>query len=144
MPVRQRNAVCPRCDTPGQLLYQLEPTDAALGLACASCCRRYGATVHRVTLCDTCGAPGAWRNPFTRRDEYFCANHHAASGDGVVLNKWFPRVSNPHSQGRRVQCAVRSNDCRGEVKPRGPAAQLLCTRHAGKRSAAWDVEDGLV
>lgn len=143
MPVRAQGD-CPRCQQPGQLLYHYEPTDPSLGLACPQCIRARASRVDRTTPCDICGAPGAWRNPYTRRNEYFCGSHHAASGDGVVLNKWFPRVSNPLNAGRRPKCAVADNSCRGEVKPRGPGAQQLCTHHAGRRSAAWDVEDGLV
>ena len=143
MPVRAKGD-CPRCQAAGQLLYHYEPTDPSEGLACPECIRARASRTHRVTLCDICSAPGAWRNPFTRRNEYLCGTHHAASGDGVVLNRWFPRVSNPHPLGRRPQCSVADNSCRGEVKPTSPTAQLLCRQHAGKRSAAWDVEDKLV
>lgn len=136
--------VCPRCETADQLLYRFEPTDLDLGLACPECVRTRARTVHRTTPCDVCKAPGAWRNPYTRRNEYLCGVHHAESGDGVVLNRWFVRQSLPHSQGRKVSCVVSDNHCRGEVKPSGPGAQLLCRKHAGKRSAAWDIEDGKV
>jgi hypothetical protein len=110
-------------------------------LACPECIRRRAKTIERTTPCDICGSPGAWRNPFTRRNEYLCGNHHAASGDGVVLNKWFVRKSEPHPLGRRVRCAVADNHCRGEVKPTAPTAELLCRKHAGRTSAAWAIED---
>lgn len=143
--------VCPVSGTPDQLLYFYEPTDHSLGLACAECIRARAKTVERTTPCDICQAPGAWRNPKTRRNEYLCGNHHAASGEGVVLNKWFARVSDPHPLGRRSKCEVSDNSCRGEVKPRTlmlesgkKTSTLLCTKHAGKKSAAWAVEDGEV
>lgn len=143
MPVRDKGA-CPRCSAPDQLLYFYEPTDESLGLACPQCIRTRARTVERHQPCDAdgCDLP-AWRNPKHRRNEYFCGHHHALSGEGVVLNKWFPRVSQPLND-RRPRCVVADNHCRGEVKPRGPAAQNLCTKHAGKKSAAWDVEDGKV
>lgn len=145
--IRAEHADCPRCSRTDQLLYRLEPTDVSetSELACAECCRAYAHTVHRTTPCDTCGASGAWRNPYTRRNEYFCAKHHAESGDGVVLNKWFPRASAPLGHRDRPKCsAAGASDCRGEVRPRSPLAELLCTKHAGRVSAAWAVEDGLV
>jgi hypothetical protein len=40
-------------------------------------------------MCDNDPEHGpAWRNPYTRRNEYLCGNCHAKSGDGVVQNKW--------------------------------------------------------
>jgi len=145
MPVRDKGS-CPRCNTPEQLLYFYEPTDPSEGLACPECIRARAKTVHRVQLCDKCARPGAWRNPYTRRNEYLCGAHHAQSGDGVVLNKWFPRSSPTHSRGVRPKCEVADNHCRGEVKPRSTDGVLrtLCTRHAGKTSAAWDIEDGVL
>jgi hypothetical protein len=140
MAVQGRGA-CPQCQAPDQLLYNLEPTDPAEGLACPECVRKRARVTHRTTPCDKCGALGAWRNPYTRRNEYLCPTHHAESGDGVVLNRWAPRVSHPHPAGRRVSCSVSDNSCRGEVKPSGPGGQLLCRRHAGKTSAAWDIID---
>lgn len=142
MTVRGKGS-CPRCKTPEQLLYRYEPTDETLGLACPECIRARAKLVQRTTPCDECGRPGAWRNPRTRRNEYLCGSHHVASGDGVLLNVWFPRVSKPLND-RRPKCTINDNGCRGEVKPRGPEAQLLCVKHAGKKSAAWAVEDGEV
>lgn len=137
---------CPTCETPDQLLYNLEPTDPSEGLACPECIRRRAPHVNRTTPCDKCGKPGAWRNPYTRRNEYLCGNHHAESGEGVVLNKWAPRASTPLNAAARPQCFVKSNGCRGEVKPRSVngVSRTLCTKHAGKTSAAWVVEDGEV
>lgn len=142
---------CPQCSTADQLLYLYEPTDESLGRACPECVRKRAKTVERTTPCDKCGKPAAWRNPFTRRNEYLCGTHHAESGEGVVLNKWFARFSSPHPQGRKVKCEVADNHCRGEVKPRTLTLEsgkktmtLLCTKHAGKTSAAWAVEDGEV
>lgn len=130
---------CPHCGTPEQRLYE---TDLYPSRACPECIRRGNRGVHRYTVCDSCGAPGAWRNPFTRRNEYLCPRCHALSGDGVV-QLLQPRTSEPLDAARRPQCAVRDNDCRGEVKPQGPTGELLCRKHAGKRSAAWDIEDQL-
>lgn len=132
---------CPLCSTPEQLLYNYEPTDPGMGLACPECVRARARTVERTTPCDKCGAPGAWRNPYTRRNEYLCGNHHVESGDGVVLNRYFVRQSEPHPQGRRVKCVVADNHCRGEVKFTQPTGELLCRKHAGKTSAGWVLED---
>lgn len=139
---------CPRCGTADQLLYNLEPTDKSLGLACPECCRFRAKSVHRSTPCDTCGAPGAWRNPNTRRNEFLCGTHHAESPEGVFQNLWAPRASKPLSSTPRAVCDVKSSDCRGEVKPRTltlpsgtKKSTLLCTKHAGKTSAVWAVED---
>ena len=135
MTIRAKDAVCPRCGAGGQLLYRYEPTDESLGLACAECVRARAKTVNRTTPCDKCGAHGAWRNPYTRKNEYLCAKHHAESGDGVVLNKWYPRVSKPHPQGHRAKCEVADNGCRGEVKPSsvGGVTRVLCRKHAGRK-----------
>lgn len=132
---------CPRCNSPDQLLYHYEPTDHSLGLACPECVRKHARVTHRSTPCDVCGAPGAWRNPKHRRNEYLCGNCHVDSGEGVVLNRWFPRASSPHPLGRKPKCSVSDNSCRGEVKISGPGGQLLCRKHAGKISAAWDIID---
>jgi hypothetical protein len=132
---------CPLCPREDILLYNYEPTDPSLGLACPECVRARAKTITRTTACDVCGSPGAWRNPFTRRNEYLCGNHHASSGDGIVLNKWLPRASEPHPEGRRLKCVVADNSCRGEVKLTQPTGELLCRKHAGKVSAAWHLED---
>jgi hypothetical protein len=141
MPALTRDT-CPQCQSSEQLLYLLEPTDESLGLACPECIRKAERGINRTTPCDDCGKPGAWRDPKTRRNEYFCGVCHVKHNpQGVFLNRWFVRQSEPHSLGRKVKCAVADNNCRGEVKPSGPGAQLLCRRHAGKKSAAWAVED---
>lgn len=143
MTVRAVNESCPRCHAPGQLLYYYEPTDPSLGLACPECVRSRARTVNRTTPCDKCSAPGAWRNPYTRKNEYLCGTCHAASGDGVVLNKWYPRVSQPHPLGRRALCSERTSvtECAGEVKPFnvGGVTRVLCRKHAGRKTSASDV-----
>lgn len=142
--------ICPVDGAEDQLLYFLEPTDESLGLACAECIRKRAKTVNRTTPCDKCGAPGAWRNPRTRRDEFLCPTHHAESGDGVIQNPYAARTSETHKLARKLVCAVKDSNCRGGVQPRTLVTEAgtktstpLCTRHAGKTSAAWDIEDGV-
>lgn len=138
--VEAPRAKCPRCDEDDALLYRAEPTEDNSDLVCANCVRELARTIKRFTVCDKCGADHAWRNPKHRRNEYLCGKCHAESGDGVVLNKWFPRVSEPLRVREREACLERSNnsgtECRGEVKPRGKNAVPLCNRHAGKESWA--------
>jgi hypothetical protein len=101
----------------------------------------------RVASCDKCGHEGAWRNPYTRRNEYLCAVHHAESGDGVIQNKWAGagRVtgSAPLGVREREACVAAGvgSDCRGEVRPRGREAQPLCNAHAGRVSAGEGLAD---
>lgn len=134
---------CPRCGSEDRLLYE---TDLLDGRACPDCVRRQAASTKRWTPCDTPGHEDrvGWRNPYTRRNEYLCGTCHAESGDGVVLNKWAPRVSTPLGIQARAVCDARNvpgtKDCRGEVKPRRGGVQL-CNAHAGKESSAAPYED---
>jgi hypothetical protein len=53
---------------------------------CASCVRTEAhAAPKRTTSCDRCGAPGAFRNPATRKDEFLCAGCHQDDGDSLPL-----------------------------------------------------------
>jgi hypothetical protein len=121
-------------------------TDGAM--VCAQAIRELARHTHYIQACDKCGADGAWRNPYTRRDEYLCGTCHAKSGDGIVQNKWAPRVSQPHPLGQRPVCeakgVVGTRECRGEVRWRRNKAgdyHDLCNAHAGKVSAADGLAD---
>lgn len=140
MTVRGRGT-CPRCESQDRLLYRFEPTDDSLGLACPDCCRARAKVIERYTPCDRGDGRYAWRNPFTRRNEYLCGVHHAESADGVTLNWWQARNSKPLGIRAPVVCELTDSSCRGEIKYRGPQNQMLCTKHAGKISAGWAVED---
>lgn len=143
---------CSRCHTNG-LLYRVEPTDADSPVACARCVRVAARGVRRATLCDNDPDHGvAWRNPYTRRNEYLCGSCHAASGDGVVQNRYArvvenlePRHSLPLGAQAKALCNARhvpgTKQCQGEVKPRGRTGTLLCNAHAGKQSASGDYFD---
>lgn len=133
--LRAARGTCPRCDDTDRLLYA---GDVLEGLACPDCIRSAAKGISRWQPCDNHPDRHAWRNPYTRRDEYLCGQCHAESGDGVVLNKWAPRVSTPLGIQERPDCEARNvpgtRDCRGEVKPR--KGVNLCNAHAGKESSA--------
>lgn len=134
---------CPNCRREGVLLYLAEPNDPGSTLICSRCVGRAANRDDRQQLCDNDPEHGpAWRNPYTRRNEYLCANCHGNSGDGVIQNKWAttPRFSKPLGVREGAVCAAANvpgtKPCRGEIKPRGAAGTLLCNQHAGKSSAA--------
>lgn len=134
---------CPACAAKDALLFAEAGTEDEL--VCAHCYRKRARRITRSTPCDNCGADYAWRNPKHRRNEYLCGRCHAESGEGVVLNRWAgaaerleARLSLPLGVSTREECAARNvpgtQDCQGEVKPRGKDATPLCNRHAGKDS----------
>lgn len=138
---------CPRCATPGQLLYLDDLTEDDEKV-CARCIRAVADPKGRQQLCDNDPAHGpAWRNPYTRRNEYFCGRCHAATEEGVVQNRWArvndsveARYSRPLGVRDQVLCEARNvpgtKPCKGEVKPRSGGRFMLCNQHAGKTSAA--------
>jgi hypothetical protein len=134
---------CAQCGTVG-LLYTKEPTDDSSPLVCAPCGREWARVVGvRQTLCDNDPAHGpAWRNPYTRRNEYLCGNCHAASPEGVLQNRYATaaRYSQPLGVRTKALCEAAgvagTKPCQGEVKPRGTQGVLLCNGHAGKQSAS--------
>jgi len=133
---------CPICARQGVLLYCEEPTDPDSRLICSRCSGTLAKRISRTQLCDNDPAHGpAWRNPYTRRNEYLCGNCHAESGDGVVQNRYATaaRYSKPLGVRDRAVCEAANvpgtKPCKGEVKPRGTNATLLCNQHAGKASA---------
>lgn len=141
--LRATRGDCPRCGEEDALLYETDHTDDDTRL-CPQCVRRASRLVKRWTVCDNGDGRPAWRNPKTRRNEYLCGPCHVASGDGVVLNKWAPRVSTPLGIQARAECEARNvpgtKDCRGEVKPR-KGGHLLCNAHAGKQSSEAPYEN---
>lgn len=127
---------CATCQVQDQLLYRLEPTDPTSPLSCAPCVRLAARSIGRYTPCDNGDGRWAWRNPQTRRNEYLCGPCHVESGDGVIVNKWAPRVSIPLGRRPKELCAVGdgvagTRQCEGQVKPRGARGVTLCDRHAG-------------
>jgi len=101
---------------------------------CASCERkRVRNNPKRTQACDACGQSGAFRNPATRRNEYFCASCHAKTGEGVRLR---PReadellsscagrdINDPahrwvHVRGTRFQCQCRAVKFDPELRKR--------------------------
>ena len=137
---RRRGQCAVHPDETDVLRYE-RATDGAL--VCAEESRKAARTVQYWQPCDNHSDQRGWRNPYTRRNEYLCGSCHAASGDGVVQNKWAPRVSTPISPSARPTCeasgVVGTRDCAGEVRWRRDKAgnfHNLCNAHAGKSSAA--------
>jgi len=106
-------------------------------LMCADCSRRRAVANPRKETCDDCGAEGAWRDPITGANDFYCAQHHAARGQ-VFQNRWADAARVGRSLGIREKpkCAVadKGTDCKGEVKWRSADSMLLCNKHAGKQS----------
>jgi len=111
--------------------------DAGEQVVCAHHRRVWAKDHPRVEECDECGATPAWRDPVTRRNEFFCAQCHARHGT-VFQNRWAPSVRNSEGLGVRekVECAAadRGTECKGEKKWRGEFKMILCNKHAGKKS----------
>lgn len=117
----------------GVLLYLIGEEDV---LVCAEHYRRWAQTQKHVEVCDECGADFAWRDPLTRKNEFFCAKCHAKHGT-VFANRWADKARQSTALGFRekVQCAAAGygTDCKGEIKWRGAHNKSLCNRHAGKQ-----------
>lgn len=132
---------CEKCHRTDELLYDRfdDPT-----LLCADCNRdRAKAAGKRQEICDEpgCGTQPAWRDPLTRKNEFFCAQCHAAHGT-VFLNRWAnkARESKP-LRNSGIVCAAKNygTDCKGELKWRTAAGMILCNFHAGKKSAGPEI-----
>lgn len=139
---------CPDCGATGVLLYTRNWRAGDATLVCPSCVRRAVAGQDGRALCDNDPDHGpAWRNPYTRRNEYLCGRCHAQTEEGVVQNRWARANDSTHSR-QSLPLGVRqgavceakgvpgTKPCKGEVKPRGRMGSLLCNAHAGKVSAA--------
>lgn len=126
---------CARCGEEDALLYDHE-TDPTL--MCADCSRRRAKANPRKETCDECGREGAYRDPITRRNEFFCIECHAKHGT-VFQNRWSqaPRISVPLGIHDKAVCeaADYGTECWGEIKWRGEYDKLLCNKHAGKQSS---------
>jgi hypothetical protein len=102
---------------------------------CASCYRYIVARMPKpVTRCDECGAPGAFRNPGHRRNEFKCIDCHRKAGESLQLTssvasfgmpcKTFdiddPRHTWVHIRGNRFQCKCGAkrydNEMRNKVR----------------------------
>lgn len=105
-------------------------------LMCSDCSHfRAAAANKRQEICDECGTVPAWRDPITRRNEFFCATCHGRHGT-VFANRWAnkPRVSTP-LRNSGIVCAAKGygTDCKGELKWRSAFNKTLCNKHAGKQ-----------
>lgn len=133
----QRRGTCEMHGEEDVLRYELEDGR----LVCAEAKRQFARSVSRWQPCDTPGHENAyaWRNPYTRRNEYLCGVCHAQSGDGVIQNKWAPRVSQPLGKRERLECyakgVVGTRDCKGEVRWDSKSKVNLCNAHRGRTSA---------
>lgn len=135
--------VCSLCATADVNLYEQRPPVEGI-LLCAYCLRGVADYRDNPTLCDNDPSHGkAWRNPFTRRNEFFCGPCHARTPEGVVQNRWAragdsteARISLPLGVRERDLCEAKgvpgTKPCSGQVKPRGTAGAALCDYHAGK------------
>ena len=121
---------CGHCGDEDVLLYV-----AGDRLVCAEARRVWGVNHPHQQACDECGATGnVWRDPLTRRNEYFCASHH--DPDAMFQNRWALKARESTALGirERVRCATEGiTECRGEIKWRGGFNMLLCNKHAGKQ-----------
>jgi hypothetical protein len=124
------------CREADVLVYLVEETDV---LVCAEHMREWMRANPPETLCDNDPAHGrAWRDPKTRKNEFFCAQCHGRNGK-VFTNRWAnadPRATFVLGVREKVECAAAGygTDCRGEVKWRNAFNKSLCNKHAGKQS----------
>lgn len=126
---------CSRCSAETNRLFSRDEVSDL----CADCYRDWAHKQEWRQDCDDCGASGVstnvWRDPYTRKDEYFCANCHGKRGK-TIQNRWFARVSKPLDPSRRPKCEAANVPgtipCRGEVKPRGKLGSALCNAHSGR------------
>lgn len=130
---------CSVCGSSEVLVYE---TDAETGLVCASDYRIWSKRHPVVQACDDCGATGnVWRDPVSRKNEYYCATCHGNRGK-VFTNRWSTYAREGYTLGihDKAQCeaAGYGTECWGEVKWRGSDNRLLCNKHAGKQSAGPD------
>ncbi len=135
---------CALCHTEGVYVFALDRDDPESPTLCSGCFRGVADPRDHPTLCDNDPDHGrAWRNPFTRRNEFFCAPCHAKTPEGVVQNRWARvvdgigvRESLPLGVRERQLCAAKGVEgvkpCQGQVKPRGTEGVALCDQHAGK------------
>lgn len=124
---------CEACGSEDRLLYDDydDPT-----LMCTDCARKRTLDKgKRQEICDECGAVPAWRDPITRKNEFFCATCHGRHGT-VFANRWAnkARESKP-LRNSGIACAAknRGTDCKGELKWRSAFNMILCNFHAGKK-----------
>jgi hypothetical protein len=134
---------CSLCQTEGYVFHRDRDDDES-PMLCTQCYRGVADYRDYPTLCDNDPTHGkAWRNPFTRRNEFFCGACHAKTDEGVVQNRWAratdgtdARVSLPLGVRERALCEAKGvvgvAPCKGQVKPRGSQGVPLCDQHAGK------------
>lgn len=125
------------CGEVNALVYN-HPDDTQK-LICAWCYREAVKGRKVVETCDECGVEGAWRDPLSGKNEFYCAQCHGKRGT-VFQNRW----SDTTREGRTLNlhpkavcfAANKGTDCKGEIKPRSAFnGELICNKHAGKTSA---------
>lgn len=126
---------CPQCGAVDELVYDTYEDETLL---CASCSRARSLANPRKETCDDCGAEGAWRDPISKSNSFYCAQHHAARGH-VFQNRWADaaRVGRRLGIREKPKCSLADygTECKGEVKWRSNLKASACNKHAGKTSS---------
>ncbi len=127
---------CGRCDEKDTLLY--DPQDDDAPLICSSCSRKRAKAAPKIQeTCDNGDGRPAWRDPLSGKNEFFCAQCHAANGT-VLQNRWSlkARTGRELNLREKVVCeaANKGTECKGEKKWRSADKMILCNKHAGKTS----------
>jgi hypothetical protein len=108
---------CDECGARDLMKMWDDPTIPDRSL-CVDCYRVATRRIPHVTYCDKCGAPGGFRNPKTRRNEYLCLACHRESGESLMLTSSVANLGMPckgldlsddrhtwvHVRGSRFQC----------------------------------------
>ena len=129
---------CGRCDEKNALLYDPKTGNDEDPLICASCSRKRAMAAPKIQEeCDNGDGRPAWRDPLSGKNEFFCAQCHAANGT-VFQNRWSEkaRESRVLSTTPQAVCAAANHgtECKGEKKWRSAEKMILCNKHAGKKS----------
>lgn len=97
---------------------------------CADCYRAEAAQAPKsAEPCEVCGAPGV-RNMKVRRLQFLCAEHHAETGDGLLVH--------PSAAATIAACATEDVDSPMHEWGQVRGARFRCIRC--KRAEKWDSE----
>jgi len=98
------------------------PQDDDSRRICAKCYRAEVAKLPKVTtVCDECGAPGAFRNPSHKRNEFKCMTCHVKAGEKMMLVNSTAHLAAP-CKGKDLRDLAHS-----WVHVRGTRFRCLCT-----------------